>query len=50
MAKGELLDSFDHPITFVILMTVAVVSLAAIFVWLFKAAGMPGPAALFQHP
>lgn len=50
MAKGELLDSLDHPIVFVVLMTIAVVSLAAIFVWLFKAAGWPGPAALFQHP
>ncbi len=50
MAKGEFLDSLDHPIVFVVLMMFAVLSLAAIFVWLFKAAGWPGPAALLQHP
>lgn len=51
MTSGaELRDALDHPVFFVFVMTVAVVSLAAIFVWLFKAAGLPGPAALFQHP
>lgn len=50
MAAGELRDALDHPIFFVVVMTVAVVCMAAIFVWLFKAAGFSGPAALFQHP
>lgn len=50
MANGKLLDSLDHPIVFVILMMFAVVAMAAIFVWLFKAVGWPGPAALLQHP
>lgn len=51
MARGEeLRDALDHPIFFVVVMTVAVVCMAAIFVWLFKAAGFQGPAALFQHP
>lgn len=41
-------DALDHPVFFVIVMTVAVVSLAAIFSWGFKAAGLPGPAHLFK--
>jgi hypothetical protein len=50
VAKGDFVDSLDHPIVFLVLITVGVVALAAIFVWLFKAAGWPGPAMLFQHP
>ena len=50
MADGKFLDSLDHPITFLVLITIGVVAMAAIFVWLFKAAGWPGPAMLFQHP
>lgn len=43
-------DSLDHPVFFVIVITVAVVCMASIFTWAFKAMNMPGPAALFQHP
>lgn len=50
MDKDELLDAADHPIIFVFLMTVAVMSMAAILTWIAKSANLPGPAALFQHP
>jgi hypothetical protein len=43
-------DALDHPIIFVILMTVAVSCMMAVFTWGSKAANLPGPAALFQHP
>jgi hypothetical protein len=43
-------DSLDHPVFFVIVLTVAVCCMAAIFAWALKAANLPGPAALFQHP
>jgi hypothetical protein len=44
------LDALDHPIVFVLLMTVAVACTMAIFTAGAKAANLPGPAALFQHP
>lgn len=50
MAKGEFRDSLDHPVMFVLLMTVAVVCMASVISWGAKAAGAPGLAGLFQHP
>jgi hypothetical protein len=48
MAKGEqLLNALDHPVFFAIVMTIVVFSLAAVFSWGFKAANLPGPAAIF---
>lgn len=47
---SEFLDALDHPIVFVVLMTVAVACTMAIATWGFKSANLPGPAALFQHP
>lgn len=41
-------DSLDHPVFFVIVITVAVVCMSSIASWGFKALGWPGPAALFQ--
>lgn len=49
-SRGEIADALDHPIFFTLLITLAVVAWAAIFTWAFKAANLPGPAALFQHP
>lgn len=43
-------NELDHPVFFVVVITVAVVCMSAIFSWGFKAAGFPGPAGLFQHP
>lgn len=43
-------DSLDHPVFFVLVITVAVVCMASLISWGFKAANMPGPAGLFQHP
>lgn len=40
-------DALDHPIFFAIVMTIVVFSLAAILRWGFKAAHLPGPAAVF---
>jgi hypothetical protein len=50
MANGEFKDALDHPVSFVVLMTIAVVCMSALFSWGFKAAHLPGPAGLFQHP
>lgn len=49
-AINEFVDALDHPIVFVILLTIAVASMMSIFTWGAKAANLPGPAALFQHP
>lgn len=46
----DFLDAMDHPIPFVFIMTVAVMCTAAILTFAFKAANLPGPAGLFQHP
>lgn len=51
MADGKkVLDGLDHPIVFVLFMTFAVCGTMALLTWAFKAAGMPGPAAMVQHP
>lgn len=51
MARGdELADALDHPIFFSFVLAVVVACWWAILTWAFKAADMPGPAALFQHP
>lgn len=51
MAKGEQVrEALDHPIFFSLVITLVVVAWMAIFTWGFKAANLPGPAALFQHP
>lgn len=50
MEKGAFLDALDHPILFSLIITVLVVAWCAILTWGFKAANLPGPAALFQHP
>lgn len=49
MAAGEFRDSLDHPVFFVILLTVAVSCMAVIFSWGLKAAGLPGPANVFRN-
>jgi heme/copper-type cytochrome/quinol oxidase subunit 2 len=48
--REEFLDALDHPIFFSIVITLVVVAWMAIFTWAFKAANLPGPAALFQNP
>lgn len=50
MKRGELAESLDHPIFFSFVITLVVVAWMALFTWGAKAAGWPGPAALFQHP
>lgn len=52
MAKtsDRLAEALDHPIFFSIVITMVVVAWMAVATWGFKAAGLPGPAALFQHP
>lgn len=47
---AELRDALDHPIFFSLVITLAVVAWMAILTWAAKAANLPGPAALFQHP
>jgi len=47
VAKAE---KFDHPVLFVLVLTVAVTCMASVLTWGAKAANLPGPAALFQHP
>lgn len=46
-SKEAFLDSLDHPIFFAVVLTIVVFSLAAVFSWGFKAANLPGPAAIF---
>lgn len=48
MASGELRNSLDHPVFFVLVLTIAVFCMAAIFAWGLKAAGYAGPAAIFD--
>ena len=48
--REQLANALDHPIMFTLVVTMVVVAWCAIFTWLFKAANLPGPAALFQHP
>lgn len=51
MAKGDsVAQALDHPIFFSLVVTLCVVAWMALATWGFKAAGLPGPAALFQHP
>jgi hypothetical protein len=50
VAKGDVVEALDHPIFFSLVLTVVVVAWMAIATWAFKAANLPGPAALFQHP
>jgi hypothetical protein len=50
MGKEEILDGLDHPIFFTFVLTMVIVAWMAIITWGFKAANLPGPAALFQHP
>lgn len=47
---SKLVEELDHPIPFVLAITIAVMCMSALLTWGFKAAGLPGPAALFQHP
>jgi hypothetical protein len=47
---GKVLDALDHPIVFVFFITLAVLGMSSLLTWGFKAAGLPGPAALSQHP
>lgn len=50
MAKGEVLDALDHPIFFLVVISIGVVCMLAILTWLAKAAGATGLASLLQHP
>jgi hypothetical protein len=47
MAAGEVRDALDHPIFFVVVLTVCVMCFSAIVAWALKAAGLPGPANIF---
>ncbi len=47
---NEFLNSLDHPVVFVFLMAIAIACALAVMTAGAKAAGLPGPAALFQHP
>lgn len=43
----ELRESLDHPIFFLLVVTIGVFALGACISWGLKAAGLPGPAAIF---
>lgn len=43
-------QSLDHPIFFTFVIALTTVAWCALLAWGFKAAGMPGPAGLLQHP
>lgn len=44
------LDALDHPLLFILFMTMAVFATAALLTWAFKSLGWTGPANFFQHP
>ncbi len=46
MAKGEVLEALDHPVFFLVVITIGVMSLMAIFKWAGKATGLQGLAAV----
>lgn len=48
--SSELLDALDHPIMFTFLIALVVAAWLALITWGAKAAGLPGLAALAQHP
>lgn len=51
MARSdELAGALDHPIFFTLAITLAVVGWMSLLTWGFKAAHLPGPAGLVQHP
>lgn len=50
LQKGELADALDHPIFFLLVMSIGVVCMLAILSWGAKAANLPGISALLQHP
>lgn len=49
-SKDEFLDALDHPIFFLVVVTLGVFAMAAIFTYLAKRYNVPGLASLVQHP
>lgn len=49
-SREKVADALDHPIYFTFAITLCVIAWMAILTWGFKAANLPGPAALSQHP
>lgn len=47
---NKVIESLDHPVVFVVLITFAVCGCSALMTWGFKAAGLAGPATLVQNP
>lgn len=47
---NKVIESLDHPVIFVVLITFAVCGCSALLTWGFKAAGLPGPAQAVQAP
>lgn len=45
-----MLDSLDHPVVFILFVSLAVCGMLAILTWGAKAAGWSGAAAVLQHP
>lgn len=48
--RDEILEGLDHPIFFSMVLAIVVACWLAIFTYGAKAAGLPGLAALMQHP
>lgn len=46
----NLRESLDHPLFFLIVITIGVMAMSSLFTWGFKAAGLHGAAAVSQHP
>lgn len=46
----EFLKKLDHPLLFLFFLLIALKGLEAMLTWGAKEAGMPGLAALIQHP
>jgi hypothetical protein len=52
MAKesAKLVEALDHPIIFILFVTLAVCGMSTMLTWGFKSLGWSGPAAVVQHP
>ena len=46
----DFIKSLDHPLLFLFFLLLALKGLESVLTWGFKEAGLPGAAALTQHP
>lgn len=50
MANREWRETMDHPLVFLIVITLGVMAMSSIFTWAGKSTGLYGVASISQHP